>query len=145
MAGLYRFPGTGSLVAVVDESGRVLPVTLKWAVALLALETLVVVGLTVFLGYEDLVGAAENQGLATFMTWYAGAYAAGFAVATWGLARRKRWSRTPALVLNLFLVPVGWFMIQEGLWWAGVPIIGYALLVAWLLLVAPTREALGIH
>ncbi len=120
------------------------PVTLKWAVALLAVETLVVAGATAFLLYEGLVGAARNQGLATFMTWYAGAYAVGFAVATWGLARRSRWARTPALVLNLFLMPTGWFMIQEGLWWAGVPVIGYAFVVSWLLIVEPTRRALGI-
>lgn len=130
---------------MVEQSGQSSPVTLKWAVGLLAVETLVVIGLTVFLVYENVVGAARNQGLATFMTWYAGAYALGFAVATVGLALRKRWSRTPALVLNLFLVPVGWFMLQEGLWWAGLPLIGYALVVSWLLLVAPTREALGIH
>lgn len=130
---------------MVEQSGQSSPATLKWAVGLLSVETLAVIGLTIFLVYEDLAGAAQNQGLATFMTWYAGAYAIGFAVATWGLARRKRWSRTPALVLNLFLVPIGWFMLQEGLWWAGIPLIGYALLVAWLLLVAPTREALGIH
>lgn len=121
------------------------PVTLKWAVALLSLETVAVAAATVLLVYEDLAGAARNQGLATFMTWYTGVYAVGFGLATWGLARRSRWARTPALVLNLFLVPVGWFMVQEGLWWGGVPLIGYALLVAWLLLVEPTREALGIH
>ncbi|MGH3713293.1 MAG: hypothetical protein ACRDT4_07525 [Micromonosporaceae bacterium] len=130
---------------MVQHTGQPSPVTLKWAVGLLSLETLVVFGLTGFLVYEDFAGAAQNQGLATFITWYAGAYAVAFAVATWGLARRQRWSRTPALVLNLFLVPIGWFMIQEGLWWAGVPIIGYALVVSWLLVVAPTREALGIH
>jgi hypothetical protein len=119
-------------------------VTLKWAVALLSVETLAVAAVTVFFWYEDVAGATQNQGLATFMTWYAGFYTLGFAAATWGLVRRSRWARTPALVLNLFLVPVGWFMIQEGLW-AGVPVIGYALLVGWLLIAEPTREALGIH
>ncbi|MGH3738819.1 MAG: hypothetical protein ACRDT6_24950 [Micromonosporaceae bacterium] len=149
MAGLYRVVDAGSLVAVEKQAGGVSPVTspptLRWAVVLLAVETLVVVGLTAFLVYEDLAGAAQNQGLATFITWYAGGYAVGFAVATWGLWQRQRWSRTPALVLNLFGIPIGWFMLQEGLWWAGPPIIGYVLVVCWLLLVAPTREALGIH
>lgn len=121
------------------------PVTLRWAVWLLALETAVVVAITGFMVYGDLTGAAGNQGLATFMTWYAGAYAVGFGFATYGLHRRSRWARTPALVLNLFLVPIGFFMTQAGLWWLGVPVIGYSLLVGYLLVAAPTREALGIH
>jgi hypothetical protein len=129
----------------VSENGRAAPVTLKWAVWLLALETVVVVAATGYLLYEDLTGTAQNQGLATFMTWYTGAYAVGFALATWGLVRRSRWARTPALVLNLFGVPIGYYMVQEGLWWLGLPVIGYSLVVAWLLVAAPTREALGIH
>jgi hypothetical protein len=112
---------------------------------LLALETAVVVGATGFMVYGDLTGAAGNQGLAMFMTWYAAGYAAGFGLATYGLYRRSRWARTPALVLNLFLVPVGFFMTEAGLWWLGVPVIGYSLLVGYLLVAAPTREALGIH
>lgn len=119
-------------------------VTLRWAVWLLAIETAVVLAATVFLAYEDVAGSAQNQGLATFMTWYTAAYAAGFSVATWGLFRRSRWARTPALVLNLFLVPIGYYMLQEGLW-LGLPVIGYAVVVAYLLVAAPTRESLGIH
>lgn len=121
------------------------PVTLRWAVGLLGLETAIVVAATGYLVYTDLVGAAQNQGLATFVTWYAGAYAVGFGFATWGLARRRRWARTPALVLNLFGVPIGWFMVQGGQWWLGLPVMGYSVLVAYLLVAAPTREALGIH
>ena len=79
------------------------------------------------------------------MTWYASAYAVGFGSATYGLYRHSRWARTPALVLNLFLLPIGFFMTQAGLWWLGVPVIGYSLLVGYLLVAAPTREALGIH
>ena len=121
------------------------PVTLKWAVGLVVAETLAVVATTAFLVYENLVGAASNRGLGTFIMWYAAAYAAAFCVTAWGLARRRRWSRTPALVLNLFLLPIGYYMTLGGLWWLGLPLIGYALLVAWLLVTGPTREVLGIH
>ncbi|HEX6074888.1 MAG TPA: hypothetical protein VFZ32_06455 [Micromonosporaceae bacterium] len=130
---------------MAEQSERVAPVTLSWAVWLLAMETAVVIVATGFMVYEDLAGTAANQGLATFVTWYAAAYAAGFALATWGLYRRSRWARTPALVLNLFLVPIGYFMTQADLWWLGLPIIGYSLVVGYLLVAAPTREALGIH
>jgi hypothetical protein len=129
----------------VSENGRAAPVTLKWAVWLLALETVAVAAATGYLLYENLAGAAQNRGLATFMTWYTGAYAVGFGLATWGLVRRSRWARTPALVLNLFGLPIGYYMIEAGLWWLGLLVIGYSLLVAWLLVAAPTREALGIH
>ena len=132
-------------MGVAEQSERVAPVTLKWAVGLLALETAVVVAVTGFMVYGDLTGAAGNQGLATFMTWYAGSYAVGFGLATWGLHRRSRWARTPGLVLNLFLIPIGYFMIQAGLWWLGLPIIGYSLAVGYLLVAPPTREALGIY
>lgn len=121
------------------------PLTLKWAVRLLGFETVAVVAAAAYEAYETLAGGASNPGLATFVTWYAIAYGIGFGVATWGLARRQRWSRTPALVLNLFLLPIGYFMTQEALWWLGLPIIAYALVVAWLLVSRPTREALGIY
>jgi hypothetical protein len=130
---------------VAERNERVVPVTLTWAVWLLALETVVVVAATGFMVYGDLTGAAGNQGLATFLTWYAASYAVGFGLATWGLHRRSRWARTPALVLNLFLVPIGYFMTQAGLWWLGLPVIGYSLAVGYLLVALPTREALGIH
>jgi hypothetical protein len=121
------------------------PVTLRWAVGLFLAETLAVVGATAFLVYENLAGAASNRGLGTFIMWYTAGYAAAFCVTAWGLARRARWSRTPALVLNLFLLPIGYYMTVGGLWWLGLPLIGYALLVAYLLVAEPTRRALGIH
>ena len=130
---------------MAEQRERVFPVTLRWAVGLLAVETAVVITAFGYLLYQDLAGTAQNQGLANFITWYTGAYAIAFLAATIGVALRNRWARTPALVLNLFGVPIGWFMLQEGLWWLGLPIIGYSLLVAWLLVAAPSREAFGIH
>ncbi|MQA24805.1 MAG: DUF2127 domain-containing protein [Micromonosporaceae bacterium] len=128
-----------------EQAEDVSPVTLRWAIGLFVAETAAVVAMTGFLVYESVAGAVANQGLATFITWYTAAYAAAFCVTAWGLSRRKRWSRTPALVLNLFLIPIGYYMTQGGLWWLGLPLIGYALVVAWLLIAEPTREALGIH
>ena len=43
------------------------------------------------------------------------------AFVSWGLARGKRWSRTPALLTQLFGGILGIFMVQAQRYWWGVP------------------------
>jgi hypothetical protein len=63
----------------------------------------------------------------------------------WALARRRGWARGPAVVLELMLLPVGWFMTTGGLAWLGVPVLLIGLLGAGLLVAPATRQALGVE
>jgi hypothetical protein len=60
------------------------------------------------------------------------------------LARRSRGARGPALVLQLLLIPIGWYMARGATPWVGVPVLVVALLGAAGLLAPRTREELGI-
>ncbi|MCW2640183.1 MAG: hypothetical protein JWP76_2489, partial [Dactylosporangium sp.] len=61
------------------------------------------------------------------------------------LTRRRAWARGPAVVLELMLLPIGWFMVSGGLAWLGVPVFLLGLLGAGLLVTPATREALGVR
>jgi hypothetical protein len=39
-----------------------------------------------------------------------------------GLAQRRRWARSPTLVLELICLPVAYTVVQGGRWYAGVPL-----------------------
>jgi hypothetical protein len=60
------------------------------------------------------------------------------------LAHRRGGARGPAIVLQLMLLPIGYFMIQGGLAWAGVPVIAIAVAVGALLVTPTSTEALGL-
>lgn len=101
--------------------------------------------LTAFLVYQDLTAAAADVVSALLVT----GFAAATAVVLWALAaalgRRRPGARAPAIVLQLMLVPVGYFMIQAGLAWLGIPLIVLGLLVCGLLVSSPTTRALGLR
>ncbi len=60
------------------------------------------------------------------------------------LARRSRGARGPALVLQLLLLPIGWYVTSGGTPWVGVPMLVVAGLGALALLAPGTRAELGI-
>lgn len=76
------------------------------------------------------------------------AFAAGGSAALWGMAaalvRRKAAARAPAIVLHLLMLPIGYYMVQGGLAWSGIPLAALGLLVCTLLVSAPTTRALGL-
>ena len=120
------------------------PGALRWAVWLLRGEAVALGLLAVYLVYEDLAGTATDLVSGLFVT--------GFtvlgAVVLWTLAmalwRRRAGARGPAVVLQLMLLPVGYYMIQGGLAWLGGPLIALGLLVAILLFSTSTARALGM-
>ncbi|MBM7490658.1 hypothetical protein JOD64_001880 [Micromonospora luteifusca] len=121
------------------------PVTLRWAVRLLWAEAAVVGLLAAWLVWADLTATTTDLTSALLVT----AFAAGAAVVLWALGRallrRKAGARAPAIVLQLMLLPIGWFMIQAGLGWLGVPLMALGLGVSWLLVSPPTTRALGFE
>ncbi|MEV4772239.1 hypothetical protein [Micromonospora humida] len=119
------------------------PDTLRWAVRLLRAEAVALALLAGWLVWADLTATKTDLVSALFVT----GFAIAGAVALWALggalARRRAGARAPAMVLELMLVPVGWFMISGGLGWLGAPLIVLGAGVCALLVSPPTTRALG--
>ncbi|MFI9643648.1 hypothetical protein ACIG87_26940 [Micromonospora sp. NPDC051925] len=119
------------------------PDTLRWAVRLLRAEAVGLALLSGWLVWADLTATRTDLVSALFVT----GFAIAGAVALWALggalARRRAGARAPAMVLELMLLPVGWFMISGGLGWLGVPLMALGLGVCALLVSPPTTKALG--
>ncbi|MFC0529241.1 hypothetical protein [Phytohabitans kaempferiae] len=135
-AGEYR-------VRVIQDSPA-LPSTLRWAVWLLIGEAAAVALVAAYLVYEDLTGTANDMVVALMVTGFAIAGAALLFVLARALSRRRAGARGPAIVLQLMLLPIGYFMIQGGLAWAGIPIIAIAVTVGGLLVAPASTKALGL-
>nr|WP_145773477.1 hypothetical protein [Micromonospora olivasterospora] len=119
------------------------PTTLAWAVRLLRAEAVALGLVAVWLVWADLTADTTDLPSALLVT----AFAVGGAAALWALGgalgRRRAGARAPAIVLELMLLPVGWYMIQGGLGWLGVPLMALGLGVGALLVSPPTTRALG--
>ncbi len=134
----------GSLSGVAELEAGVRPITLKVLAGLLWGKAVALAGLTGWLLYRDLAGDADRQDLATFVTVYSGAYAALLAFVGFAVWRRKSWSRGPAMLLELFLLALGYYMIRGGQPVLGVAVILLGLLGVAMVVAAPTRRALGL-
>lgn len=122
-----------------------LPGPLRWAVWLLMGEAVAVGLIAAFLVYEDLTGSAASVVSALFVTGFAVAGALLLFAVARALAGRRAGARGPAIVLQLMLLPIGYFMIQGGLAWLGVPIMAFAIFVAALILSPSSTKALGLE
>ena len=143
---LKRCGTRGNLARVTEATGPAAgPTTLRWAIRLLAVEVLGVAAVTVFLAYEDVTATAANTRNAWSVTGFAVAASVLLAGLCWALLRRRAWARGPAIVLEMMLLPIGYYMIRGGLPWLGVPVLLLGLCGAGLLLAPATREALGIR
>jgi hypothetical protein len=120
---------------------RAVPTAVRVAAGLLALEgaALVVLGLV----YGALSAAGEPESLA------GAELAAGFAVVAGllllvvarAVSRLRGWSRSPALVTQVLMLPVGYGLAQGRVWAAAVPVLGLAVAVLYAFATAPAREA----
>jgi hypothetical protein len=137
----------------VASNADVLPGTLRWAVWLLRAEAVALGVLVVaFLGLIIFSRSAESEdSQVTDLTAaiLVSAFAAAAAVALWllgtALANRRVRARAPAIVLQLMLLPIGYYMTTGGLGWLGIPLIALGLLVAGLLVSPPTTRAFGLE
>jgi hypothetical protein len=127
-------------VAGVTEAGTRVPTTLRWAIALLLAEAVAVVAV---IGYAALAGNVVISRDAPVLG-FAAIMVAVLALLGWALARLHSWARTPATVMELMLLPLGWFMVRGGLAWLGVPLLAIGLVGAGLLIAPATRAALGV-
>ncbi|HEY2673303.1 MAG TPA: hypothetical protein VGJ07_23435 [Rugosimonospora sp.] len=119
--------------------------SLRAAIWLLLVEAVGVLVATGFLGYD----AATQSTVGASSTVASVAFPLGLAVVLallgWQLRRRQAWARGPAIVLEMLMVPVGYYMVAGGAVWIGVPVMIIGVVGAGLLLAPSSREALGIH
>lgn len=120
------------------------PATLVWAVRLLLAEAVALAGLTAYLVVKDVTADAADRVAAIALTVFAGLGAAAVAALSRALARRSAPARGPAIVVQLMLMVISYYMLQAGLWWLGVPLLVLGLSVIALIVLPPTTRALGL-
>jgi len=88
------------------------PPTLRAAAAVEAVESALVLAATVLAGVDAVSGRSYHVNSGIALTVIGVAAAAGLALVAAGLARARRWSRTPALLTQLFAGIVGIYLLQ---------------------------------
>ncbi|HYB88231.1 MAG TPA: hypothetical protein VEC76_15340 [Streptosporangiaceae bacterium] len=88
------------------------PATLRAAAAVQAAESAVLLVATVLVGIDTAAGRSYQQSSGIALTLIGVASVAALAAVAAGLARARRWSRTPALLTQLFFGIVGIYLLQ---------------------------------
>jgi hypothetical protein len=110
---------------------------------LLVAEAAGLVAVVAFLLYEDLTAPASSVGGAVGVTLFAAVMAGLLAMLGRALWRRRGWARAPAIVLELLLLPIGYYLTTGGLAWLGLPVLAAGVGGAAALLAPATRAAVG--
>ncbi|WP_204046099.1 hypothetical protein [Acrocarpospora phusangensis] len=116
--------------------------TLTVAAAVLALEGLTALVLGGYVGYEIVIGAAEDVPSALALAGIGVAVGAGFGWVARAVLHAMRWSRGPAVVAQIFLVPLAITLIQAGQYIWGVPLVAAAAITLVTLLAPQSTHAL---
>jgi hypothetical protein len=118
------------------------PGTLRAAAVVQAVESAVVLAAAVLAGVDTAAGRSYQTGSGIALTLIGVASAAALALVARGLVRARRWSRTPALLTQLFFGIVGIYLLQgHRLDW-GVPLVVLAAAGFAALLAPPSLRAL---
>ena len=88
------------------------PPTLRAAAVIQAAESVLVLAATVLAGVDAASGQSYHVSSGIALTVIGVAAVAGLALVAAGLARARRWSRTPALLTQLFAGIVGIYLLQ---------------------------------
>ena len=120
------------------------PATLLWAVRLLYLECAGLVGLTAYLAVLDLTSDDVQIGLAVSLTVLPLIGAAAVFLVARALGRRSIHARGPAMVVQLFTIAAGGFLIQVDPLWLGVVLMVLGVVVGVLIVLPPSTRALGV-
>lgn len=120
------------------------PPSLLGAAGIQAAEAAIVLAATVLAGLDTAAGRSYRAGSGVALTIIGVATVALLALVAVGLARARRWSRTPALLTQLFIGIVGIYLVQGGRYEWGVPSLVLAAAgFAMLLLPASMRALAG--
>jgi len=125
--------------SVVDN-----PATLVWAVRLLYLQCAGLAGVTVWLVILTVTSTLDAVGVAVALIVLAALGAASVLLVAQALARRSLHARGPAIVVQLFVIAAGGFLVQVHPLWVGVVLLVLGALVGVLVVLPPTTRALGV-
>ena len=125
--------------AVVDN-----PATLVWAVWLLYLQCAGLAALTIWLVIRTVTSKLDAAGVAVALIVLAALGAASVFLVARALGRRAVHARGPAIVVQLFVIAAGGFLVQVHPLWLGVVLLVLGALVGVLVVLPPTTRALGV-
>ena len=112
------------------------------AAAVQALEAAGVLVAAAFAGIDAVQGKAYQNSSGIALTIIGIGTAVALALVAAGLARVRRWSRTPAALTQLFTGIVGIYLVQGARYWLGVPALALAVAGFALLFMPPSLRAL---
>lgn len=129
-----------------DEVSKPTPATARAPVPLFVAAVIVLLEglLTVVLGVIVAVVAVQRQGnLAAdgFMALFGVLVGVGLVVVARGLSRSRRWSRAPAVVVQIICVPVAVTLAQGGRYAAGIPLLVVAVVCVLALFTSASTKA----
>ncbi len=119
------------------------PPSLLGAAGVQAAEAVIVLVASVMSGVDTAAGKSYQTGSGVALTIIGVLTAAVLAWISVGLARARRWTRTPALLTQLFVGIVGIYLLQSHRYGWGVPCLVLAAGGFAALLVPPSLRALG--
>jgi hypothetical protein len=126
---------------ISSSAGR--PATLTVAAALLAAEGLLALALGGYVAVETVAGQESDLVTALAVAGFAVLLGAGLLWVAWGLWQVLRWSRGPAVVAQIFALPVVALpLISGGRYGLGVPLTAAAVVALITLLAPATTRAL---
>src|SRR2546429_4871798 len=100
------------------------PATLRAAAIVQAAEAALVLAATVLAGIDTAAGQSYQTGSGIALTLIGAVSVAALALVAAGLARARRWSRTPALLTQLFVGIVGIYLLQASRFdWGGLSVV----------------------
>lgn len=119
------------------------PPSLLGAAGVQAADALIVLAASVLAGVDTVAGKSYQRGSGIALTLIGLATAAALAWIAVGLARGRRWSRTPAALTQLFVGIVGIYLVQGHRYAWGIPSLALAAAGFALLLMPATLRALA--
>jgi hypothetical protein len=126
------------------SSDRGTSATLSWAVRLLVVQAAGLAVLTGYLVVRLLTTENVQISVALGLIVLAALGAAAVAVVARSLGRRTPGARGPAIVVQLFVIASGGFLIQTGPLWLGLLLILLGVAVGLLIVLPSSTRALGV-
>ena len=118
------------------------PPTLRGAAMVQAAESVLVLAATILAGVDAASGQSYHVNSGIALTVIGVLAAAALAWTALGLTRARRWSRTPALLTQLFVGIVGIYLLQSHRLDWGIPLVVLAVAGFALLFAPPSLRAL---
>jgi len=125
--------------SVVDK-----PATLGWAIRLLYLECAGLAALTAYLVVLDLTSGNLQVAMAAALTVLAALAAVCVFFVARALGRLAAGARGPGIVVQLFVIATGGFLIQVNPLWLGIVLMALGVLTGLLIVLPPSTRALGV-